>query len=42
MTPFVSYNQNEVNKPGIADDIGVYDLGGGAVGDILFPIGRMY
>jgi len=42
LTPFVSYNQNEVNKPGIADDIGVYDLGGGAVGDILFPIGRMY
>jgi hypothetical protein len=37
LTPFVSYNQ-----PGIEDDVGVYDLGGGAVGDILFPIGRMY
>ncbi|HLC09302.1 MAG TPA: hypothetical protein VJK06_08465 [Methyloceanibacter sp.] len=42
LTPFVSYNQNEVNKPGIASDVGVYDLGGGMVGDILFPIGRMY
>jgi hypothetical protein len=42
LTPFVSYNQNEVNKPGIASDTGVYDLGGGVVGDILFPIGRMY
>lgn len=42
LTPFVSYNQNEVNKPGISQDLGVYNLGGGAVGGILFPFAGIY
>ncbi|MGE5261420.1 MAG: hypothetical protein ACM3MH_11150 [Actinomycetota bacterium] len=42
ITPFVSYKQDTLNKPGSAQDTGVYNLGGGIVGDVLFPIGRMY
>lgn len=42
ITPFVSYKQDTINKPGATQDQGVYNLGGGLVGDILFPIGRMY
>jgi len=42
LTPFVQYKQNTVNNPGTAKDQGVYDLGVGAVGGILFPIGNFY
>ncbi len=42
MTPFLSYKQDYVNNPGTANDQGVQDLGVGLVGDLLFPIGRMY
>ncbi len=42
ITPFVSYKEDTINKPGSAQDQGVYNLGGGVVGDVLFPIGRMY
>ena len=38
LTPFVSYNQNEVNKPGITDDTGVYDLGGGTLDVTLLEL----
>ena len=41
-TPFVSYKEDKVNKKGQAQDQGVYNLGGGVVGDVLFPIGRFY
>jgi len=41
-TPFLQYKQNTVNNPGTASDQGVYDLGVGAVGGILFPIGNIY
>lgn len=42
ITPFVSYKEDKVNKKGQAQDQGVYNLGGGVVGDLLFPIGRFY
>lgn len=41
-TPFVQYKQDVVNNPGTDKDKGVYDLGVGAVGGILFPIGNIY
>jgi hypothetical protein len=42
LTPFVQYKQDTVNNPGAASDKGVYDLGVGAVGGVLFPIGNFY
>ena len=42
LTPFVQYKQDTVNSPGAASDKGVYDLGVGAVGGVLFPIGNFY
>jgi hypothetical protein len=42
VSPFISYKQDYVNKAGVANDTGVFNLGGGLSGDWLFPIGRTY